>query len=74
MSHVWSVNAEEQFYLVAPLILVLLAHRVGRSIVLCCALAAAAYYFDSYAAIVLGVLAASTVACICNPECAWLSP
>lgn len=61
LSHVWSVNAEEQFYLVAPLVLVLLAQRVGRSIALWCALAVAACYFDSYAAIVLGVLAAVVV-------------
>jgi len=58
LSHVWSVNAEEQFYLVAPLILVLLAKRMGRSVALWCAIAVAAYWLNSYVAIVLGVLAA----------------
>jgi peptidoglycan/LPS O-acetylase OafA/YrhL len=31
LTHVWSVNAEEQFYLLAPLLLVLLAKQFGRS-------------------------------------------
>ena len=33
-NHFWSVNAEEQFYLVAPILLVLAAVRGGRSLVL----------------------------------------
>ena len=61
LSHFWSVNAEEQFYLVAPLILVLGAGFLGRSILVWVLLAALALLTHSYAAIALGVLAAVTV-------------
>ena len=57
-SHFWSVNAEEQFYLLAPMLLVLAAPRFGRSLITWSALALCAYAFDIYASIVFGVLAA----------------
>ena len=58
LNHFWSVNAEEQFYLLAPLLLVLAVPRFGRSSLTWGALAFAALLFDAYAAIVLGVCAA----------------
>lgn len=58
LSHVWSVNAEEQFYLLAPLLLVLLAHRFGRTILLWSLIAIATWFAKTYSAIVFGVLAA----------------
>jgi peptidoglycan/LPS O-acetylase OafA/YrhL len=57
LSHVWSVNAEEQFYLVAPLLLVIGARWAGRSIVLWSVIAALVYTTSS-GAIALGVLSA----------------
>jgi peptidoglycan/LPS O-acetylase OafA/YrhL len=57
-NHFWSVNAEEQFYLIAPILLVLLAKYGGKSVILWAALGVAAVYIDLYAPIVLGVLAA----------------
>lgn len=60
LNHLWSINAEEQFYLVAPLILVLAANRAGRSVLLWCVLAGVAWATKTYAAIVFGVLAAVT--------------
>lgn len=56
-NHFWSVNAEEQFYLLAPLLLVIIA-PIGRSLLLWIAVAAAAWWFQTYSSIVLGVLAA----------------
>lgn len=61
LSHVWSVNAEEQFYLAAPILLVLMANRLGRTIAVWCAVAVVAWLMQSYAAIALGVLAAVVV-------------
>lgn len=61
-NHLWSVNAEEQFYLVAPLALVLLSPKVSRSVLTWIVVAALALYFDLYASISLGVLAAVVVA------------
>ncbi len=58
LNHVWSVNAEEQFYLAAPFLLVLMANRMGRHVILWGALAFSAWFLDVYSAIVLGVLAA----------------
>lgn len=58
-NHFWSVNAEEQFYLLAPLLLVLAPW--GRSVPLWSAIALAAWLTDTYAAIVFGVLAAIVV-------------
>jgi peptidoglycan/LPS O-acetylase OafA/YrhL len=57
-SHFWSVNAEEQFYLLAPLLLVLAPPRYGRSVIVWIALAALAWVSGTYASIVFGVLAA----------------
>lgn len=61
LSHVWSVNAEEQFYLMAPLLLVLLARRYGRSLLLWCLIAGATWYARTYSAIVFGVISAIVV-------------
>lgn len=61
LSHFWSVNAEEQFYLVAPLLLVLGAKYFGRTTVVWLALALVAWLTNTYAAIVFGVLAAVIV-------------
>jgi peptidoglycan/LPS O-acetylase OafA/YrhL len=57
-NHFWSVNAEEQFYLIAPMLLVFAAPFIGRSVLLWVVLAAAAWWMDVYASIVFGVLAA----------------
>lgn len=59
LSHFWSVNAEEQFYLLAPLLLVLGAKRFGRTPGLWFALSLAAWLTNTYAAIVFGVFAAT---------------
>lgn len=60
-SHFWSVNAEEQFYLIAPLLLVLAAAKYGRTVLLWLVLALAAWFTSLYASIVFGVLAAVVV-------------
>ena len=57
-SHFWSVNAEEQFYLLAPLILVFIRGPFARSTLLWLVIAAFAYFANIYASIVFGVLAA----------------
>jgi peptidoglycan/LPS O-acetylase OafA/YrhL len=57
-NHFWSICAEEQFYLLAPLVLVVAPRRIGRSVVLWAGIALAALAFRFYAAITLGVLAA----------------
>lgn len=56
-NHFWSVNAEEQFYLLAPLILVL-TPKLGKNIFTWTAIAALAWALDIYASIVFGVYAA----------------
>jgi len=58
-SHFWSVNAEEQFYLLAPLLLVLAAPRFGRHVLTWTVIAVAAYVLNIYSSIVFGVLAAT---------------
>lgn len=59
--HFWSVNAEEQFYLICPLLLVL-APRWGRSLLLWAGLAVLALATQNlYGSIILGVLAAVAV-------------
>lgn len=60
-NHFWSVNAEEQFYLLAPLLLVLAAQRGGRSVLLWLLLAGVAWIGQYYSSIVFGVLAAVAV-------------
>ena len=60
-SHLWSVNAEEQFYLIAPLLLVLAARWLGREPLTWAGLAVLAWMTHVYAAIVFGVLAAVLV-------------
>jgi peptidoglycan/LPS O-acetylase OafA/YrhL len=60
-NHFWSVNAEEQFYLIAPLLLVLAPRRLGRSVITWVALAAVAWATKTYASIAFGVLAAVIV-------------
>lgn len=57
-NHFWSVNAEEQFYLLAPLLLVVSSQRFGRSIIVWVALATLAWLSRQYASIVFGVVAA----------------
>ena len=60
-NHFWSVNAEEQFYLLAPLLLVLSNRKIGRSTITWILIAAAAWYSKVYASIVFGVLAVTLV-------------
>lgn len=60
-NHFWSVNAEEQFYLLAPILLVL-SPKWGRHPVTWALLAGLAISADSlYASILVGVLAAVSV-------------
>ena len=57
-NHFWSVNAEEQFYLLAPLLLVLAAPAFGRSRATWLVLAALAWASQLGTSIVFGVTAA----------------
>ena len=59
--HFWSVNAEEQFYLLAPLILVLIPSRYGRRVITWVCIALMAWMARGYASIAFGVLAAVLV-------------
>ncbi len=59
-NHFWSVNAEEQFYLLAPILLVL-ASKYGKSSILWCAIAVVTWYYNLYSPLALGVLAALLV-------------
>ena len=56
-NHFWSICAEEQFYLLSPLLLVVAPRRIGRSVVLWGAIAICAVAFDVYGAISVGVFA-----------------
>jgi len=56
-NHFWSVNAEEQFYLLAPLLLVVFANK-GRLLITWFLIVASLWFMDIYAPISLGVLAA----------------
>lgn len=60
-NHFWSVNAEEQFYLIAPFLLVLIRHPIARSTAVWLVITALAYITNTYASIVFGVLAAVAV-------------
>lgn len=60
-NHFWSVNAEEQFYLLSPLLLVITPARFGKSILTWTVLAALALFTQTYASIVFGVLSAVIV-------------
>jgi peptidoglycan/LPS O-acetylase OafA/YrhL len=57
-NHFWSVNAEEQFYLIAPLFLVAMAARFGRNIATWIIFSVTAWWFEIYSSIIFGVLAA----------------
>lgn len=57
-NHFWSINAEEQFYLLSPLLLVLFARFGGRSILAWLLISAVAWQYDVYTSIIFGVLAA----------------
>ena len=57
-NHFWSVNAEEQFYLLAPLFLVLVPKRYGRSVITWIIIAGLTWFSHIYASIAFGVLAA----------------
>jgi peptidoglycan/LPS O-acetylase OafA/YrhL len=56
-NHFWSVNAEEQFYLLTPLLLVLAPRRLGRSVPVWVVLGLAASVSSQYSTVVLGVAA-----------------
>lgn len=59
--HFWSICAEEQFYLIAPFLLVVIPSRIGRSIwfwMLVALVANASSYWSYFGSISLGVLAA----------------
>ncbi len=60
-NHFWSVNAEEQFYLLSPLLLVLIRHRLARHTLTWLCIAALALAINIYASIIFGVLAAVSV-------------
>lgn len=60
-NHFWSINAEEQFYLLSPLLLVVTPARFGKNILTWAALATLALLTQTYASIVLGVLSAVVV-------------
>ena len=57
-NHFATVNAEEQFYLLAPILLVLLPARFGRSAIVWMLIAIAAWLSQEYASIAIGVAAA----------------
>ena len=56
--HFWSINAEEQFYLLAPLILVVLPARYGRRVITWVCIALATWLGKCYASVAFGVLVA----------------
>lgn len=57
-NHFWSICTEEQFYLLSPLVLLILPIKLGRSIALWSLVSFFAIIFDLYASISLGVFAA----------------
>ncbi len=52
--HFWSVNAEEQFYLLAPLLLVVFA-RAARQLITWCIIVSVLWFLGAYAPIAFGV-------------------
>ena len=56
-NHFWSVNAEEQFYLLAPLLLVVFAKK-GRQLITWFLIVASLWFMGIYASISFGVFAA----------------
>ena len=56
--HFWSINAEEQFYLLAPLILVVLPARYGRRVITWVGIALVTWLGKCYASVAFGVLVA----------------
>lgn len=64
-NHAWSVNAEEQFYLLAPILLVLTGRHLGKNPITWGVLSAIGLFFNIYPAILLGVLSAVLAA---NPK------
>lgn len=60
-NHFWSVNAEEQFYLLAPLLLVFAPSRFGHHVYTWLLIALLAWLSQYYASIVFGVTAAIIV-------------
>jgi peptidoglycan/LPS O-acetylase OafA/YrhL len=60
-NHFWSINTEEQFYLFAPIPLVLVNKRFGQNLLIWVAIALIAWLTKDYASIALGVLAAVAV-------------
>jgi len=56
-NHFWSVNAEEQFYLLAPLFLVVFATK-GRQLITWCLIVMSLWFMNIYVPISLGVFAA----------------
>lgn len=61
-NHAWSVNAEEQFYLLAPILIVLVGRHLGKNPITWAALSAGGLIFNIYPAILLGVLSATLAA------------
>jgi peptidoglycan/LPS O-acetylase OafA/YrhL len=59
-NHFWTVNAEEQFYLLAPLLLVIAPPRFGRSPIVWILLALATLVSSQYSTVIVGVAAAVT--------------
>ena len=61
-NHFWSVNGEEQFYLVAPILLVVVSPLIGRAVCTWIAISLLSWYFiPLYASIAMGVTAAVVV-------------
>ena len=59
-NHFWSICAEEQFYLFAPILVTIISAKIGRTIWFWClmsALALGSAYWEFFGAISLGVLA-----------------
>lgn len=62
-NHFWSICAEEQFYLLAPLLIVLLPLKLGKKPLLWLAISSLAITVQVYGSIALGVTAAVSKYC-----------